>query len=182
MHHGDGLPLEIDPAELKPVDFVHTLFVARKTIGYLFMQPISATAVLISLMRHATDAEVLAELGALLFDPLLLNFTGKVRDYVVQQSDIESGKVKETLDKALKAVDDYLDDLRSVILNLVSKSVLLYGRTSIDYVYAADGQIHRMETPLQRHGTEIEFPRMENFDPFGQNYMLRIFRNERFRA
>jgi hypothetical protein len=36
-HHGHDLPLEIDPAELKPADFVHIVFVARKAIGYLFM-------------------------------------------------------------------------------------------------------------------------------------------------
>ena len=114
VHHGNDLPLEIDPAELKPADFVHILFVARKAIGYLFMQPISAATVLISLMRNTTDDEVLTELGVLLFNPLLLNFTGKAREYVVQQSGLESVKVKATIDQALKAIDNYLEDLRSV--------------------------------------------------------------------
>jgi hypothetical protein len=217
-HHGNDLPLEIDPAELKPADFVHILFVARKAIGYLFMQPISAATVLISLMRNTTDDEVLTELGALLFDPLLLNFPGKAREYVVQQSGLESAQVKATIDQALKAIDNYLEDLRSVdnlaalhpsetqreayhrhlsrlvaeswkaaqaqsvFLNLVSKSVLLYGRKSISYVYGSDGQAHRMEIPLQSHGTEMEFPRMEYLDPVGLDYMLRIFKNERLDA
>ena len=216
-HHGDDLSLEIDPAELKPADCVHILFVARKAIGFLFMNPISAASILISLMRHTTDDEISTKLGELLFDPLLLNFTGKVREYVLKQSGIESGKVKETIDKALKAVDDYLDLLRSVgnlaalhpgevqreahhrhfsrlmaesckaaeaqsvFLNLVSKSVLLYGRKSINYVYGSDGQSHRMEIPLQSHGTEMEFPRMQNIDPHGLDYMLRIFRSEHIR-
>lgn len=215
---GNDLPLEIDPAQLKPADFVHILFVARKAIGYLFTQPISAATILISLMRNTTDDEVLTELGALLFDPLLLNFTGKAIEYVVQQSGLESVKVKATIDQALKAVENYLEDLRSVgnlaalhpgetqreahhrhfsrlmaeswkaaeaqsvFLKLVSKSVLLYGRKSISYVYDSDGQSHRMEIPLQSHGTEMEFPRMEYLDPFGLDYMLRIFRNERFNA
>ncbi len=196
-HHGDDIPLEIDPAELKLADFVHILFVARKAIGFLFTQPISAATVLISLMRNTTDDEVLTNLGALLFNPLLLNFTGKVRDYAVQQSGLESGKVKATIDQALRHIDKYLEDLRSVgnlaalhpgetqreayhrhfsrimaeswkaaeaqsvFLNLVSKSVLLYGRKSINYVYGPDGQSHRMEIPLQSHGTEMEFPRMQ---------------------
>lgn len=217
-HHGKDLPLEIDPAELKPADFVHILFVARKAIGYLFVQPISAASVLISLMGNTTDDEVLKELGVLLFDPLLLNFTGKVREYVVQRSGLESVKVKATIDQALKAIDNYLEDLRSVgnlaalhpgekqreahhrhlsrlmaeswkvaqaqsvFLNLVSKSVLLYGRKSISYVCGSDGQSRRMEIPLQSHGTEMEFPRMHYLDPFGLDYMLRIFRNERFNA
>lgn len=216
--HGTDLPLEIDPTELKPADFVHLLFVARKTIGYLFVHPISVATVLISLMRNTTDDDVLTELGVLLFDPLFLNFTGKARDYVVQQSGLESDKVKATIDQALRAIDDYLEDLhsvgnlaalhpgerqreahhrhfsrlmaeswkaaeaRSVLLNLFSKSVLLYGRKSISYVYGSDGQSHRMEIPLQSHGTEMEFPRMEYLDPFGLDYMLRIFRSERLNA
>ena len=136
----------------------------------------------------------------------------------MQQSGLESVKVKATIDQALKAIDNYLEDLRSVgnlaalhpgeaqreahhrhfsrlmaeswkaaearsvFLNLVSKSILLYGRKSISYVDGSDGQSHRMEIPLQSHGTEMEFPRMEHLDPFGLDYMLRIFRNERFNA
>jgi hypothetical protein len=217
-HHGHDLPLEIDPAELKPADFVHIVFVARKAIGYLFMQPISAATVLISLMRNTTDDAVLTKLGALLFDPLLLNFPGKARAYIVQLSGLESAQVKATLDQALKAIDKYLEDLRSVgnlaalhpseaqreahyrhfsrlmaeswkaaearsvLLNLVSKSIVLYGRKSIRYVDGSDGQSRRVEIPLQSHDTEMEFPRMEYLDPFGLDYMLRIFRNERLNA
>jgi hypothetical protein len=217
-HHGNDLPLEIDPAGLKPADFAHIVFVARKAIGYLFTQPISAATVLISLMRNTTDDEVLTELGALLFDPLLLNFPGKARAYVVQQSGLESAQVKATLDQALKAIDTYLEDLRSVgdlaalhpsetqreahhrhfsrliveswkaaeaqsvFLNVISKSVVLYGRKSISYVDGSDGQSHRIEIPLQGHSTEMEFPRMEHLDPFGLDYMLRRFRTERLHA
>lgn len=218
QNHHDGLPLAIDPSELQPTDSVHVLFLARKAIGYLFMQQISVASVLVSSMRHATDDETLNALGELLFDPTLLNYTGKAREYVVEQSRVESGKVKQALDNALKTIDDYLNDLRlvgnlpalhpneaqreayhrhftcqvadsmkaaearSVILQFVSRSVLLYGRKSINYVYGADGQSHRMETPLQRHGTELEFPRMENLYPFGLDYMLRVFRNEHLSA
>jgi hypothetical protein len=217
-HHDKDLPLEIDTAELKRADLVCIFFVARKAIGYLFMQPISVASILISLMRLTTDDEVLTGLGTMLFDPILLNFTGKARDYVIQQSEIESGKVKQAIDNALTTVDDYLEDLRSVgnlaalhpgeaqreaysrhfsrlmaesykaaeaqsiFRDLFSKSVLLYGRKSINYVYGPDGQSRRMEIPLQSHGIEIEAPRMENLDPFGLDYMLRVFENERFRA
>ena len=217
-HHGDDLQLEIDPAELKPADPIHIIFIARKAIGYLFTRPICAVTILISLMRHTTDDGVLGELCALLFDPLLLNFTGKAREYVMQQSKIESGKVKDAIDKALKTVDDYLDNLRStgnlaalhpgeaqreahhrhysrlmaesfkaaeagsVLMHLISKTVLLYGRKSISYVYGPNGQSQRMEIPLQRHGIQMEFPRMENIDPFGLDYMIRTFRCERLRV
>lgn len=218
VHHGDNLTLEIDPAELRPSDLVHVLFAARKTVGYLFFQPVSAASILISLIRHAADDETLNELASLLFDPLLLNFTGSVHTYVVHRSETESGKVKETIDRALKAIDDYLQTLRSVgslpalhpseaqrqahhrnfsrtmteafkaaeaqspLLSIISKSVLLYGRKSIDYIYDADGQSHRMEMDLKSHGTEIEYPRMALIDPCGLDLMLRVFRFERLSA
>ena len=217
-HHGNNLTLEIDPAELRPSDLVHLLFAARKAVGYLFFQPISAASVVISLMRQAVDDKTLNELGALLFNPLLLNYTGSVHTYVVQRSEIESGKVKETLERALKAIDDYLRNLRSVgtlpalhpseaqreahhrnfsrtmteafqaaeaqsaLLSVISKSVLLYGRKSIDYIYDSDGQFRRMEMDLKSHETEIEYPRMELINPYGLDYMLRVFKVERLRA
>lgn len=217
-HHGENLKLEIDPAELRPNDLVHVMFAARKAVGYLFVHPVSAASVIISLMRHAADGETLKELGSHLLNPLLLNFTGSVRAYVVQRSETESGKVKETIEHALKAVDDYLQTLRSlgtlpalhpseaqreahhrnfsrmmresfkaaeaqsVFLGVITKSVLLYGRTSIDYIYDSDGQSHRMEMDLKSHGTDIEIPRMALIDPYGLDYMLRVFRVERLSA
>jgi hypothetical protein len=160
----------------------------------------------------------LTKLGALLFDPILLNFPGKARAYIVQLSGLESAQVKATIDQALKAIDKYLEGLcsvgnlaalhpgetqreahhrhfsrliaesrkaakaQSVFLNVVSKSVLLYGRKSISYVNGSDGQPHRIEIPLQGDGTEMEFPRMEHLEPFGLDYMLRVFRSERLNA
>lgn len=216
-HHGNNLKLEIDPAEFKPADLVHVMFIARKALGYLFFQPVSAASVLISLMRHAANDEILKGLGDLLFDPLLLSYTGSVREYVAAQAALESGKVKETLDSSLKTIDDYLETLRSVgtlsalhpseaqreahyrnfsrmmtesfkvaearspLLSIFPKSVLLYGRKSVDYVYHTDGKSHRMETELESHGTEIEFPRLQQIDPYGLDYMLRVFRMERLR-
>ncbi len=217
-YHGNGLLLEIDVTELNPSDSGHILFIARKVIGYLFIQPISVASVLISLLRNATDDKVLQELGALLFDPLLLNYTGKVRDYIIKQSESESGKVKEIIDSALKKIDAYLEELRSVgslpalhpseaqreaynrhfsqliaeswkaaeaksvVLNLFPKSVLLYGKKLISYVYGSDGQSHRQEIPLQCLDSEMEYARIQIFDPVGMDYMLRVFRNEQLKT
>lgn len=217
-HRREDVLLEIDSAELESTDMVHMIFLARKIIGYLFMQPVTAASLMASLMRQTQDEEILAELGSLLFDPLLLNYTGKAFDYVSKQAKEENGKVKETLEKSLKAVEDYLEGLppvgelpalhpgtaqrdvykrhfsremsesmkkaeeQSVFLKLVSRSVLLYGRKSINYVHGVNGRTQRMETPLHSHGVEFEYPRMGNLDPFGMDYMLRIFRNEKFRA
>lgn len=217
-HLNDNLTLEIDPAELKPMDLEHIFFLARKAIGYLFLQPVTVASLLISLMKQTEDDEILKHLGALLFDPLLLNYPGATHKYVEQRSNLETGKVKQTIEGSIKAIDDYLNTLQSVgplpalhpseaqretyyrrfsrtmaesfkaaeaqsvLLNLFPKSVLLYGRKSIDYVYSDDGPHHRMETDLKSHRTEFEYPRLEHIDPYGLDYMLRVFRMERLRA
>lgn len=216
--HDHNMLLEIDPSELVSMDLVHIVFLARKTIGYLFFKPVTAASVIISLVHHTNDEETLKQLGTLFFDPLLLNFPGKLKDFLIQQAESESGKAKTTIETALKIFDEYQDDLKStgvipelhppqaqrdahrrhfsrlisesfkeaekksVFLSLASKSVLLYGRKSINYVYGPDGKFNRMEIPLHSHGTEMELPRFGNIDPFGLDYMLRIFRAEQIKA
>jgi hypothetical protein len=53
-------------------------YCARKTIGHLFLNPITAASILVSLLRHLDGdaAEVVADL---LFDPLLINYSGRLR-------------------------------------------------------------------------------------------------------
>ena len=112
--HNDTLPIEIDANELTTKDFKHIVFVARKAIGYLFMKPITAASILISLMRPAPDDETLEYLGKLLFNSLLMNYPRSVREYVEAQARQETGKVKATLDKALAELTAYLDPLSAV--------------------------------------------------------------------
>ena len=216
--HDHDMLLKIDPSELVSVDMVHIVFLARKAIGYLFFKPVSAASVVVSLMHHTNDDETLQQLDTLIFDPLLLNFPGKVRDFLIQQAKSESGKAKTTIEAALKRFEEYIDDFKStgtipelhpsqaqrdayrrhfsrlmqesfkeaekksVFASLFSKSVLLYGRKSINYVYGPDGKSNRMEIPLQSYGTQIEFPQYQTIDPFGLDYMLRIFRVEKLKT
>ena len=115
MSHNDTLPIEIDANELTTKDFKHIVFVARKAVGYLlFMKPVTAASILISLMRPAPDDKTLEWLGRLLLDYLLINYPGSVREYVEDQARQETGKVKATLDKALAELTAYHDTLRAV--------------------------------------------------------------------
>ena len=114
MSHEDTLTIDIDASELTTKDCQHITFVARKAIGYLFMKPVTAASILISLMRPAPDDETLEYLGKLLLDSLLINYPGSVREYVKDQARQETGKVKKTLDKALAELTAYLDPLRAV--------------------------------------------------------------------
>lgn len=213
--HGEEIHLEVDPSELPCSDPVHLIFLARKAIGYLFMNPISTASIIISLTRQTSDANTIRELGFLLFDPLLLNYSGALRDFLASRVASEPGLTKEAIQAAIDAFDAYLEGLKSVgnisemhppqdhreahsrhfhqlmsesykeamkesIINLLcSKSVILYGRKSINYIQEPSGQSRRMEMVLSEHGTEIEVPRQEHIDPFGLDYMLRVFRAER---
>lgn len=214
--HGQELHLEIDMNELSLCDFVHFIFLARKAIGYLFLKPITAANIIISMMRQAKDADTTQELGNLLFNPLLLNFSGALRDFLTSRSTTESGQTKDAIQETLNAFNNYLNGLKavgnitemhpyqdqreaqsrhcqeemsksfkeamkgSVINFLCTQSVILYGNKSINYIQDSSGQYKRMEIPMTAHGTEIEVPRQEHIDPIGLDYMLRIFRVERF--
>lgn len=112
--HDGKLLIDVDADELTTKDVTHMAFIARKAIGYFFFKPVTAVSILISLMRLAPDDETLEHLGELLFDPLLMNYTGSARQYVEAQTQQETGKVKETLDKSLAALATYLETLRGV--------------------------------------------------------------------
>lgn len=218
IHYGKNLRIEIDPSELNPPDYVHILFVARKAIGYFFMQPVTAASMLISLMHHVSDDETLDALGELLINPLLMNYPGSMRDYVKEQANQKSGKIKKTIENALASIEHYLEALRAVpelpalhavqsqresyrrhmsesmaesmkaaetksfFSSLFARSTLLYGNKSINYIHTGDGEPRRMEMPLSSHSVSMEFPRMDDIDPYGLDYMLRVFRQERFRV
>ncbi|SHN50604.1 hypothetical protein [Desulfitobacterium chlororespirans] len=207
--------IEADPKEIEANNAATIVFLARKGIGYLFYNPITATSLLVSLIPQVKENEIKQELAALLFDPLLINFPGKVGDYLKQQLVHLADESKEVVNNTLKMLEDYLNDLHttgeifelrpsqiqknayqryfsellsesmkkaekeSVFLSLVSKSILLYGRKSINYIYEKSGEPKRMEIPLHSHSTEMEMPRIVNIDPFGVDYMLRVFRTER---
>ena len=206
--------LRADPAELPSGEPLGVLFVGRKAVGYLFFKPLTAASFVISLMHHTNDNRVLTDLASLLFDPLLLNFTGALREYAVKTSQTESPDVKERIEKAIQSLDQYLANLvsvgeipalhpgeaqrevyhrhfsqqvsksfkaaqaKSTFLNLVSRSVVLHGTSSIHYVYSQDGSPKRMDMEFRRLGTEMEVPRMTHIDPFGLEYMLRVLRAE----
>ena len=179
--HGNDMFLDIDPSAFVSIDLTHIVFLARKTIGYLFYKPVTAASVIISLLHSTDDENTLNQLGRLLFDPLLINFPGKVKDYLSKQAESESGKAKAAIETALNSINKYLDDLKStgvipalqpsqahrneyhryysrinsesykeaekksVVSQLFSTSVLLYGRKSVNYSYDPDGNAKRME-------------------------------------
>ncbi len=74
------------------------------------------------------------------------------------------------------------DEKQSVMMQLVKKSVLLYGTKSINYIGEPYARNRRMEIPLQKHSFSMEIPRLHNIDPFSLDYILYAFRHEKIHA
>ena len=83
----------------------------------------------------------------------------------------------ETMAESMRAAEK-----KSVFSGLFTRNMLLYGHKSINYIYAGDKQPKRMEMPLTSHSVAMEIPRMGHLDPYGVDYMLRVFRVGRLRA
>lgn len=71
---------------------------------------------------------------------------------------------------------------QSVLLNLVHRSVILYGTRSLTYVGMSSDDRHPVEMELKPHEVSMELPRMDLIDPVGLDYILRTFRVERLNS
>jgi hypothetical protein len=68
---------------------------------------------------------------------------------------------------------------QSILLNLVKRSVLLYGNCSFSFIKNDMNKIRPVEMDLKPLEVSFEMPRMELIDPVGLDYTLRVFRAER---
>jgi len=214
--HGENIKLAVDSNELSGNE-LELMFIARKAIGFLFTKPVTCASLIISVMNCSNDDELIFEVGELLFDPLLINYPNKVRDYLNKEKEVLNGVVLDAVNASTDALENYLDSIKSIpempelwpsqdhreisfrrfsrlmadsyktamkdsIFNMMTtKSVILYGTSSINHIQRGNGDSDRMEIPMQSHGTTIDMPRLENIDQFGLDYRLRTFRVEQMK-
>jgi len=78
-------------------------------LGWLFTNEVVAASVLVACLRGC-DPVTAKTIGELLFDPLLVNYSGKARDYLktIKKGDTAYGPVKA----ALKAADVFIKGLK----------------------------------------------------------------------
>lgn len=72
--------VDIQPEDL-PLDAVDQVFVCRKAIGFLFLSPMTAASWIVAVIRSG-HTEAASEVAGLLFDPLLLNYGGALKDWL----------------------------------------------------------------------------------------------------
>ncbi|CAN7726523.1 hypothetical protein LJR010_005910 [Ensifer adhaerens] len=82
---GRDVPSYSVPADCLPADAATQLFLCRKAVGWFFSDPLSAAPILLSVLRHGSR-EVAGDVCDLIFDPLLLSYGGKFKDYLEAQT------------------------------------------------------------------------------------------------
>jgi hypothetical protein len=96
-----AVPFDTSTADLGLTGPDH-IFLAHKTLGWLFINEVVAASILVACLRGC-DPATGKTIGELLFDPLLVNYGGKARDYLrtIKKGDNAYRPVKA----ALKAAD-----------------------------------------------------------------------------
>ncbi|PNQ76339.1 hypothetical protein BA950_07615 [Erythrobacter sp. SAORIC-644] len=102
-----GLMIDFSRYELSDADHG---YLARKAIGFLFLYPVVAASIIVSLIRSAPES-VVPELEKLLLNPLLLNYSGVGKDYLKPIAKDNKDDAHQAGKRALKALDDYIDGL-----------------------------------------------------------------------
>jgi hypothetical protein len=93
---------------------IQQLFLCRKAIGFLFIYPVACCSILVSVIR-AADEDVKAHIGQLLFDPVLLSYSGAARNYLASlpSTDAAYGTVQNVLTR-FKEFHSAIDDIGSI--------------------------------------------------------------------
>jgi len=85
-------------------------FTARKAIGTFFTTPLCAASLVVCLMRNAAGA-TLTELEHLLYDPVLINYSGLGSDYLEAIAADPTDPASQSAQRVLAALRGYLDGL-----------------------------------------------------------------------
>jgi hypothetical protein len=107
-----------------------------------------------------------------------LDATGAIKE--LHPSDYQRDVVRKRSHDEMRAIRKMAES-KSVLLNLVHRSTILYGRRSLTYVADADGNHRPVEIDLKSFDMSLELPRREILDPVGLDYMIRVFRVEKIK-
>jgi len=107
--HECALEIDFSGHGLRPDDYA---YLARKAIGYLFLQPLTVASIIVSLARSA-PREKQQELEDLLFDPMLLNYGGFAKDFLEPLSKRKGERARKLAQNALRRIRSYLADLNA---------------------------------------------------------------------
>lgn len=206
------LELSFDFSQLKGNED-HPIVVARKAIGWLFTFPVTVSSLLLSIYKEVSLVHK-KQIEELLFEPLLLSYTGKLKRYFEDIKKKNDLGINEVIERLFTMLNQYNEDAhltsdinelkspsenahaywkefnrkfedarengrKSFIQDLFTTQHLLYGNSTAHYVYDKSGAQQRSELQMSSHSYSSELPKLNVIDPYGLDYMLRMFRVER---
>lgn len=110
-HHGDA-PLILDPRSAgASLDDPERLLLAHRAIGWLFVHPVTAASLVVGLLDGAGGAAQ-RTIAELLFDPLLINFSASVGDWIAEQAKAPGHPSQAILNDLVTRLEAYIEGLR----------------------------------------------------------------------
>jgi len=110
-HHGDApLVLEVDGASLGLSD-ADMILLAHRAIGYLFIHSITAASLVLGLIHGAAEGPRKVMTNTL-FDPLLINYSGELADWLRERAKDTSDAAQPTIAELLVRLEAYIEGLR----------------------------------------------------------------------
>lgn len=111
-HHGNA-PLILDPRSAAAnLEDSKRLLLAHRAIGWLFVHPVTAASLVVGLLDGAGDAAQ-RTIAELLFDPLLINFSGSVGDWIAEQAKAPGHPSQDILNGLVTRLEAYIEGLRA---------------------------------------------------------------------
>lgn len=110
-HHGGApLVLEVDGTSLGLSD-AEMILLAHRAIGYLFIHSITAASLVLGLIHGAAEGprKVMADI---LFDPLLINYSGELADWLRERARDASDPAQPVITELLTRLEAYIEGLR----------------------------------------------------------------------
>jgi len=101
--------LVIDKAIL-PLSDNELFFIARKAVGWLYHYPITGMSYLLSVIPYASS-DVRSRIGQLIYDPLLLSYTGKGKSYLEEKLDSLDDDSQVIVKQLLLDLDNYRSNI-----------------------------------------------------------------------
>lgn len=111
-HHGDT-PLILFPQVVASnLSDDERVLLAHRAIGWLFFHPVTAASLVVGLLEGAGDT-ARSRMAELLFDPLLINFSGSVGDWIAEQGKDSNHPSQSVLADLTIRLEAYISGLRS---------------------------------------------------------------------
>ena len=182
LSHDEKPILAVAPKELANADSIRLILLARKAIGYLFADPVTATSILLSLLTFAEDEQIRSAITQLIFDPLLLNYPGQLMNYLKEQEDTDNASVKAASQQAIQEYEKYIEDMRNAG-KIQEHRPPVVNREAFRAYYSR--KVHQYRREAEKHAVFTQFAKKSvllygtksiNYigEPFAQNKRMEL--------